>query len=337
MLDKLMLLPLALYLAPYLVWLFFRDIFFLIILPFTMEVGQSFVPNLQVVEAKEIGKGDSAFNHPDHDSWISEEEASDPAFMYFKTKHNLCWIINATDPNPEVGALSAGCGPSGARSRRPWIYKVFFRGQEVGKYRAFTDRSANCSISQLKVSADGKHYSYVVKANYCKSNLYESMHYFTVLDGKKGPLVDAISATQLSDDGSCLMFIAKKGDSLIEYTLANRFTSKAAVDKAKATKKLRGSLDAQYALKMMRTIGHKWNSPSSTGEGESVVEFVLQNDGEITGLQLSPKSGIPAIDNEGLRAVKRSAPFPPFPPGAPESVWLKVCVKSRGYRIIEMT
>lgn len=62
------------------------------------------------------------------------------------------------------------------------------------------------------------------------------------------------------------------------------------------------------------------NRPSGRGQrGTAVVSFGVSRSGGLTYVRLSRSSGAAALDQAALAAVRRSAPFPPPPAGAPAS------------------
>jgi protein TonB len=52
-------------------------------------------------------------------------------------------------------------------------------------------------------------------------------------------------------------------------------------------------------------------------QGTLVLEFTILGNGQLDGLRLVRSSGSDVLDQEGLRAVKAAAPFPPIP------AWIK--------------
>lgn len=62
------------------------------------------------------------------------------------------------------------------------------------------------------------------------------------------------------------------------------------------------------------------NRPGGRGQrGTAVVSFGVSRSGGLTYVRLSRSSGAAALDQAALSAVRRSAPFPPPPAGAPAS------------------
>jgi protein TonB len=62
------------------------------------------------------------------------------------------------------------------------------------------------------------------------------------------------------------------------------------------------------------------NRPSGRGQrGTAVVSFGVSRSGGLTYVRLSRSSGASALDQAAVAAVRRSAPFPPPPAGAPAS------------------
>ena len=52
-------------------------------------------------------------------------------------------------------------------------------------------------------------------------------------------------------------------------------------------------------------------------KGRAVVAFSIDDQGAVTHLAIAVSSGNPEIDETAMAIIRRSAPFPPPPPGAP--------------------
>ena len=50
-------------------------------------------------------------------------------------------------------------------------------------------------------------------------------------------------------------------------------------------------------------------------EGKVVVVFSLKKDGQLEGLKIEKSSGYSLLDKAAIKAIKKAAPFPAFPPG----------------------
>lgn len=75
---------------------------------------------------------------------------------------------------------------------------------------------------------------------------------------------------------------------------------------------------AGYAARVRARVAG--NRPSSGGKkGTVVVSFGVSSSGGLTYVRLGRSSGVPALDQAVLSAVRRAAPFPAPPPGTPSS------------------
>lgn len=72
-----------------------------------------------------------------------------------------------------------------------------------------------------------------------------------------------------------------------------------------------------YTSAIKKEIMKNWRYPPEARayllEGNSLVLFSLTRDGEITNITVVRSSGHEVLDNEVVRAIKKCAPFPPFP------------------------
>ena len=59
--------------------------------------------------------------------------------------------------------------------------------------------------------------------------------------------------------------------------------------------------------------GYPREAKEKSMEGKSQALFSLTRDGHLTGVEITGPSGFEILDQEGLDAIKRAAPFPPFP------------------------
>jgi len=75
---------------------------------------------------------------------------------------------------------------------------------------------------------------------------------------------------------------------------------------------------AGYAARVRARVAS--NRPSARGaRGTAVVSFGVSRSGGLSYVRLGRSSGSPALDQAALSAVRRAAPFPPPPAGAPAS------------------
>lgn len=72
-----------------------------------------------------------------------------------------------------------------------------------------------------------------------------------------------------------------------------------------------------YARLVKERIMAEWRYPAEAREnlieGSLLVVFGLERDGRMTGIDILGTSGYEILDQEALRALRRAAPFPPFP------------------------
>jgi TonB family protein len=59
--------------------------------------------------------------------------------------------------------------------------------------------------------------------------------------------------------------------------------------------------------------GYPREAKAKSMEGKSHALFSLTRDGHLTGVEITGPSGHEILDQEGLDAIRRAAPFPPFP------------------------
>lgn len=59
--------------------------------------------------------------------------------------------------------------------------------------------------------------------------------------------------------------------------------------------------------------GYPKEAKEKSMEGKTHAIFHLSRDGNLTGVEVTGPSGYEILDQEGLDAIKRAAPFPPFP------------------------
>lgn len=59
--------------------------------------------------------------------------------------------------------------------------------------------------------------------------------------------------------------------------------------------------------------GYPREAKENNMEGKAHALFSLTRDGHLTGIEITGTSGHEVLDQEGLDAIRRAAPFPPFP------------------------
>jgi TonB family protein len=89
----------------------------------------------------------------------------------------------------------------------------------------------------------------------------------------------------------------------------------------KADRKKDGSVDfGPWMSKMKKDIKNKWNCPKGHEHDHTAVVFSIMHDGSIFNPFVEESSGVPAVDQSTLEAVKAASPLAPLPEGAPEFV-----------------
>lgn len=75
-----------------------------------------------------------------------------------------------------------------------------------------------------------------------------------------------------------------------------------------------------YMKGLVQKIGDNWSPPGAgpVGTREVLVTFTILRDGSVRGTEINHGSGDPFYDLAARRAVQRSTPFPPLPPGYPD-------------------
>ncbi len=78
-----------------------------------------------------------------------------------------------------------------------------------------------------------------------------------------------------------------------------------------------------YGGKIRKRITRRFKVPAAARRdgvsGTATVRFTLTSNGNLTRVSIAGSSGSPAIDEAAVDAVRRAAPFPAFPAGAPSS------------------
>ncbi len=74
---------------------------------------------------------------------------------------------------------------------------------------------------------------------------------------------------------------------------------------------------------MFHRIAAQTHYPEAAREraphGVAVVSFSINASGQVVGASVSRSAGDPILDADALATVRRAAPFPPPPAGAPQS------------------
>lgn len=80
---------------------------------------------------------------------------------------------------------------------------------------------------------------------------------------------------------------------------------------------------SQYMANLQRRIKKHWMPPRHTESRTIVVMFTVARDGALSELHITRSSGVSIADQAAIQAVQNSAPLPPLPPHAPESVQIE--------------
>lgn len=75
-----------------------------------------------------------------------------------------------------------------------------------------------------------------------------------------------------------------------------------------------------YMPRVARRIKAHYSPPEILTPGLTSVRFQLSRDGKVSALQIKISSGDKTMDEAALEAVRKAAPFPPFPNGAPPEI-----------------
>jgi TonB family protein len=78
-----------------------------------------------------------------------------------------------------------------------------------------------------------------------------------------------------------------------------------------------------YITEAKKTIQSKWLPPKGLESHQVVTVFSIMRDGTIAEPQISQPSGIPAVDQAAIDALKAASPLPPLPPGSPRLIQLR--------------
>jgi protein TonB len=84
-----------------------------------------------------------------------------------------------------------------------------------------------------------------------------------------------------------------------------------------------GTLYGEYANRLRDQVARNWKtgdiSPLIRTAPQVIVTFTLHKDGNVSGVQISQRSGNAALDYSAQRAILDASPFPPLPAGFPKS------------------
>lgn len=79
-----------------------------------------------------------------------------------------------------------------------------------------------------------------------------------------------------------------------------------------------GTAAKEYYALLWQKIQNAWIIPSNMADAsygyETVVSITIHKDGAVTGISVEKSSGNIYFDQTAIRAIKRAAPLPPFPP-----------------------
>jgi hypothetical protein len=78
-----------------------------------------------------------------------------------------------------------------------------------------------------------------------------------------------------------------------------------------------------YMEKMKSDIRNKWRPPQGLEQHRVVTTFEIMRDGVIFEPAVTESSGIPAVDQSALDALKEASPLDPLPAGAPRSIAIR--------------
>ncbi|MEM6595555.1 MAG: TonB family protein [Pseudomonadota bacterium] len=87
---------------------------------------------------------------------------------------------------------------------------------------------------------------------------------------------------------------------------------------ARATRQAGNAATSNYRGLVQRKIARQ-REPRVRGKGSAVITFSVASNGALSGIRVSQSSGRSEIDRGALQMVRRAAPFPSPPPGAPRT------------------
>ena len=76
---------------------------------------------------------------------------------------------------------------------------------------------------------------------------------------------------------------------------------------------------AYYTSMIVKKIGRNWQWAVEFGKLKAVIYFKVQKDGSLSAVSIKESSGDEMFDQQAIRAVKLSDPFPPLPEGYDEN------------------
>lgn len=76
----------------------------------------------------------------------------------------------------------------------------------------------------------------------------------------------------------------------------------------------------EYLAYLQRRIKQGWFPPSHNSSQRTMIRFQIGNRGDLRHATITRSSGVSAIDNAAMRAIRSAAPFKPLPDGAPDDI-----------------
>lgn len=78
-----------------------------------------------------------------------------------------------------------------------------------------------------------------------------------------------------------------------------------------------------YMARMKQSIQRLWKPPKGFENRRVITTFFILRDGTISQPTIAESSGVPAVDQSALEALKAASPLDPLPLGAPKSVQIR--------------
>jgi protein TonB len=78
---------------------------------------------------------------------------------------------------------------------------------------------------------------------------------------------------------------------------------------------------SNYPGKVRSKLARVARSVRAKGRGEVVVAFAVGSNGSVRSARVARSSGVSAVDQAALQAIRKASPFPPIPQGAGRSSW----------------
>jgi protein TonB len=78
---------------------------------------------------------------------------------------------------------------------------------------------------------------------------------------------------------------------------------------------------SNYPGKVRSKLARASRSIRAKGRGEVVVAFAVGSNGSVRSARVARSSGVSAVDQAALQAIRKASPFPPIPQGAGRSSW----------------